>query len=282
MKKIESYLAMAILLLAFASCKSKAPAIVSEATNQYTPGEVVWRELITPNPEAAAAFYKSLFGWEITNVGTEKTPYWLIRNNGTPIGGIVKMPPSTRNATGEWVCSVSVPSVDDISAVAVSNGASLALKPTDFTGRGRTSVLKDPQGAPLAVLKAESGDPVRKDAINNGWLWQELWSTDVAGSEKFYSSVFKADIERTKDDQREYTVLKMGDKRMAGIVKTPVDGVRSHWMNYVKVSDPAAMVTKAKTLGARVILAPSSTVRNGTLGVILDPTGAAIALQKVN
>jgi predicted enzyme related to lactoylglutathione lyase len=282
MKRIESYLMIAILLLAFASCKSKAPAIVSEPTNQYTPGEVVWRELITPNPEAAAQFYKSLFGWEISSVGTEKSPYWLIRHNGTPIGGIVKMPASTRNATGEWICSVSVPSVDEISTAAVSNGASLVLKPTNFTGRGRTSVLKDPQGAPVAILRAESGDPVKKDAVNNGWLWQELWSTDVAGSEKFYAEVFKVELDKTKDDQRDYTVLKKGDKKLAGIVKTPVEGIRSHWMNYVKVSDPEGLVRKAQTLGARVLLAPGPTVRNGTLGIILDPTGAAIALQKVN
>lgn len=282
MKKITSYLAIAIFLIAFASCKSKAPSIVAQATGQYTPGEVIWRELITPNPEAAASFYKSLFGWEIRNVGTKKTPYWLIENNGMPIGGIVQLPPSTRTATGEWICSVSVSAVDDISTAATGNGATIVLKPTDFDGRGRTAVFKDPQGAPIAVLRSASGDPAKKEAVENGWLWQELWSTDVAGSEKFYSTVFGAELDKTKDDQRDYTVLKKGDKKMAGIVKTPVEGIRSHWMNYVKVSDPAAMVKKAESMGARVLLAPGSSVRNGTLGIILDPTGAAIALQKVN
>jgi len=33
-------------------------------------------------------------------------------------------------------------------------------------------------------------------------------------------------------------------------------------------------------LGGRVILAPASEVRNGSLAVVADPTGAVVALQK--
>lgn len=285
MKQLRYFSIATMLMVAigFTACQTKAPAVVSAATNQYRNGDVIWRELVTPNPEAAAKFYTSLFGWNVTVAVEGKSPYWLITQNGTPIGGIVQMPSSVRNATGEWICSVSVPDVESLVSAATANGASTIYKPTDVAGRGVTAIIRDPQGAPLAFLRTSTGDPVKADVAENGWLWQELWSTNVAASEIFYTNVFGAQINRKKDDNRDYSLITNKEGRnMAGIVKSPVEGVRSHWMNYVKVSDPAAMVKKAESLGARVLLAPSSNVRNGTLGIILDPTGAAIALQKVN
>ena len=37
---------------------------------------------------------------------------------------------------------------------------------------------------------------------------------------------------------------------------------------------------KAKALGGRVVLAPRADIRNGSLAIVVDPTGAALALQK--
>ncbi len=272
-------LLVAVVLMS--SCKNNsAPAIVSSPTNQYRTGEVVWRELVTPDPKSAAAFYSALFGWSIEPVKESTKGYMLIRQGGAPIGGIIQMPASIKNAGGEWVCSLSVSDVDAIVKSAQSNGASTLVEPMDVSGRGRTAVIRDPQGAPFALIRSTSGDPEKGTASENAWLWSELWSNNVAGSLDFYTKALGAGVERRRDGDKEYTLLKAGNKEVAGVVKNPVDNVRSHWVNYVRVSDPAAMVDKAASLGARVILKPTASVRNGTLGVILDPTGAPVALQK--
>ena len=90
-RSIPAFLALAIVL-AGTSCKSSsAPAIVASPTNDYRTGEVVWRELVTPDPKAAASFYSALLGWSITPVEGSERGYMLIKQNGQPIGGIMQI-----------------------------------------------------------------------------------------------------------------------------------------------------------------------------------------------
>lgn len=270
-----------VVAISTLSCKSgSAPAIVASATNDHRSGEVVWRELVTSDPKAAAAFYSALLGWSIAPVEGAERGYMLIKQDGQPIGGIMQMPAAVRNAGGEWICSVSVSDVDGITKAVKEHGGSVVMEPVDISGRGRTAAVRDPQGAPFALINSATGDPARADAGVNGWLWSELWSNNVAASLEFYTAALGAKVERKRDGDHEYTLLKAGDKDVAGVVKNPVENVRSHWVNYVRVADPAAMVEKAASLGGKVILKPTASVRNGTLGVVLDPTGAPIALQK--
>lgn len=272
---------LAIVLTAVTSCSGASlPPITASPTGAYRAGEVVWRELVTPNPKQAAAFYSALFGWQITPVETKSTEYWLIRHNGVPIGGMVAMPATTRNASGEWICSLSVTDVDATTRKAMENGAVSLLKPTDFAGRGRTALLRDPQGAPVALIHAQGGDPAKQAAADNDWLWTELWSQNMAGSIQFYTATFNAETERKQDGSREYVLLKNGTREVAGVVASPVENVRSHWVSYVRVADPAATIRKARELGAKILLEPRPDVRNGSLGVFLDPTGAPVAVQR--
>lgn len=272
---------LAIVISALSACSgASSPAITATPTGAYRTGEVVWRELVTPNPKQAASFYSALFGWQITEAVNAGADYWVIRHDGIPIGGLVQMPATTRNASGEWICSVSVPDVDATVQQAMGNGAVTLFNPTTFKGRGRSALLRDPQGAPVGLIHAEGGDPVKQPAVENGWLWTELWSQNMAGSIQFYTNTFAAEIERKKDESREYVLLRNGSREVAGIVASPVENIRSHWVSYVRVTDPAATIRKARELGARILLEPRPDVRSGSLGVFLDPTGAPVAVQR--
>jgi predicted enzyme related to lactoylglutathione lyase len=79
-----------------------------------------------------------------------------------------------------------------------------------------------------------------------------------------------------------YFVLKH-DRPRAGLFQLPdsVTGVRPNWLPYVRIADPAASADKAKSLGGKVILQPSPERRKGTLAIVTDPGGAAMALQKL-
>jgi predicted enzyme related to lactoylglutathione lyase len=48
----------------------------------------------------------------------------------------------------------------------------------------------------------------------------------------------------------------------------------------VRVDDPTALAERVTELGGRVIVAPGPDVRDGTLALIVDPSGAPLALQK--
>jgi predicted enzyme related to lactoylglutathione lyase len=77
-----------------------------------------------------------------------------------------------------------------------------------------------------------------------------------------------------------YTMIKVGEGTGGGIMKHPVPGAPSAWLAYVLVDDVAASTKKAKSLGATVMKDATEIMGVGTFSVLIDPTGAAIALWK--
>ena len=75
-------------------------------------------------------------------------------------------------------------------------------------------------------------------------------------------------------------MLGQGGKNSAGIYVMPWKDLNSTWLPYVRVADAGAAAEKAKSLGGRVVLAPRADIRDGSLAIVVDPTGAALALQK--
>ena len=64
-------------------------------------------------------------------------------------------------------------------------------------------------------------------------------------------------------------------------MKHPVPGAPSAWLAYVLVDDIAASTKKAKSLGATVMKDVTEVMGMGFFSVLIDPTGAAIALWQL-
>ena len=60
----------------------------------------------------------------------------------------------------------------------------------------------------------------------------------------------------------------------------PDESIRPHWLPYVRVADAAALAAEVERLGGRVLLDPDEGARRGTVAIVLDPTGAPLALQE--
>ena len=82
------------------------------------------------------------------------------------------------------------------------------------------------------------------------------------------------------DSLVQYILTRTGPGPVAGVV--PIGGrpIKPNWLPYVRVNDLAAVAARAEQLGGRVIVRPSPEIRKGSVAVIVDPSGAAIALQK--
>jgi predicted enzyme related to lactoylglutathione lyase len=107
------------------------------------PGCLTWNDLATPDPDAAAAFYTALFGWEVTQVAPE---YSTIANEGRSNGGIrreTELPP-------HWLPYFTTESVERAAATAAEAGGQ-ALGGVLEVPAGRVIPILDPQGAPFAV-----------------------------------------------------------------------------------------------------------------------------------
>jgi predicted enzyme related to lactoylglutathione lyase len=82
------------------------------------------------------------------------------------------------------------------------------------------------------------------------------------------------------DSLVQYFLTRKGATPVAGVVPIGRRPIKPNWLPYVRVRDPAAVAARAEQLGGRIILRPSPEIRQGSVAVIVDPAGAAVALQK--
>jgi predicted enzyme related to lactoylglutathione lyase len=241
-------------------------------------GEFVWHDLVTDDVAASRTFYGSLFGWTF-HAGKGVVPdYVMIRQGGEPIGGIVSV--ARDKAPPQWLSYVMVTDVDKASAAFAESGGKIYREPLDVRKDLRVAVVGDAQGAPLGLASRGRDVPDGQVPAVNRWLWMEYVAIDAPRALEFYGRVLGYTNEvRDTTTGMAYHVLK-SDRPRAGLFSSPWKRPTSAWLPYVRVEDPAAMAARAKELGGSIVLEPKPTIRNGSLAIVLDPTGAPIALQK--
>jgi predicted enzyme related to lactoylglutathione lyase len=279
------YLAFFIIgLITISSCVSKkllVPPITSTPTGTYYPGKFVWMDLLTDKVPEVKKFYGELLGWEFEGEDKADAPYTLIKFEGKPIGGIVYTDLKKGVNESQWLSYLSVPDVDQAAEYVQTHGGKVYRQPWDLNDRGRLSVVADPEGALLVLFKAIGGDPADHKPEIDEWLWNELLTSDVDSALAFYKGLAGYNEETTElTPEHKYHMLLINSKPRAGIVKIPFENVKPNWLPYVRVEDPAALVKKVEALGGRVYLAPTEEIRKGSIAVIIDPSGAAMALQR--
>ena len=116
----------------------------------------------------------------------------------------------------------------------------------------------------------------------NAFVHLELNTTDVAKAKAFYGKLFSWTLEDMDMGGGEsYTMIKTGEGPAGVLMKHPVPGAPSAWLAYVQVDDVAAATQKAKSLGATVMRDKTEVPGMGWFTILLDPTGAAIALWQM-
>jgi len=268
--------------LAVSACSGfRLSPVTAEPTSKWIPGKFIWHDLITHDVPAVKRFYGGLFGWTFEGEPGNAS-YTVIRHNGRMIGGIAY---SDRKVDGkpvsQWVALMSVEDVDRGAAQFRTRGGRVYVEPRDFFDRGRLAVVADPQGAALGLVRTTGGDPADRDPDPGDWLWNELWCEDKEVEGRFYAALtgYEVDVHR-KVAGKPYTVFTRGGVPRAGMLVNPFDDVRSHWISYVRVEDPAAVVAKVEGLGGQVLLKPDPEIRKGTVAIIEDPSGGDLAIQK--
>lgn len=122
-----------------------------------THGAFSWSELMTTDPEAAAAFYGQLFGWKSEAMDMGTGAYHVQKLGEPAIGGIMGMPPDApKGMPPMWGCYVTVTDVDATVAQAVKLGGKVVMPIMKVPGVGRMAAIADPQGAVLSVITYET------------------------------------------------------------------------------------------------------------------------------
>jgi len=261
--------------------KSVAPPGAATAPSSILTGKFVWHDLVTEDPAACRRFYAALLGWEFEDAHRGDRPYVIARSGGRYVAGIVAVPPDTSQELSQWLAYMSVPDVDAAAAQVTAAGGRSLVAPREVGSIGRAAVVVDPQGAPIGLLRRAAGDPADEPSpVVGRFFWMEYLARDPGTALAFYKGLAGYESQaRETPSGTPYEVLTRGRPR-AGLMKIPIENVRPNWLSYVRVEDPAALAARVVSLGGKVVVAPRPEIRNGTLAVVADPSGAVLALQK--
>jgi len=117
-------------------------------------------------------------------------------------------------------------------------------------------------------------------AIAVGTLsWVDLASADIESSKAFYGGLFGWTAHVTPEPEAGgYTMFKKDGKEVAGVGPKMGDDAPEQWTSYVSIDDAKATASKAAKAGGRILMEPMEVMAAGTMAVLMDPTGAVIAL----
>lgn len=273
------------LALAIGACSATAPGPTTGFSLSTEPllGKFVWHDLVTDDVEKARRFYGGLLGWKF-----EKSThplggnYTLIRLDGQYVGGMVAVADPTGEDYSRWLPYLSVADVDAAVRFTESAGGTTVVAPLDLGNIGRAAAITDPQGAVVGLLRSRVGDPDDSIASAAGRIvWNELLATEEGAAARFYGSLASLEVSTISRRGGEYTLLRAQGRDRAGVMDRPDPRVAPLWLTYFAVDDVSAAARRAEELGGKVLLAPSPDLREGTLAVVTDPTGAVLALQQL-
>jgi len=222
-------------------------------------------ELRTTDPNAARAFYASVFGAQFWGDDVSLAPL--------PERAIA------RGAPAHWLGHLGVGDVEETVERAVALGAQ-PLGPIERSGEGASrAVLRDPFGAVMAV-SSETATPLRASVARH-----LLHVQDEERALAFYGALFGWSAKELLDlgpaigRQRVFAWDESG--RSAGSIANTarLPHVHPHWMFHFPVMDMTDALGRVRALGGKP-MEPIQTPNGDLVAACDDPQGAAFALVR--
>jgi len=253
--------------------------------SSHPQGTFCWPELSTKDPAGAKKFYSSSFGWTIVDQDMGPQGVYTIFNlNDQPVAAAHQMDPhqQSQGIPSHWLSYIAVNSADETLAKVTSLGGKVLMGPFDVFDLGRMGVAQDPHGAAFAVWQAKTMKGVGVKDQASSLVWTELMTTDADKARDFYTKLLGYKSEIMEMGPMKYTVLKVGDTPVGGMLKiTPDMGpVPPNWMPYFGVDDCDGFVKKAVGNAATSCMPPTDIPNVGRFAVLQDPTGAMFSVIK--
>jgi len=241
---------------------------------------------MTPDVQAAAAFYSALFGWNADPTQDDSgSAYTMFRLEDAAVAGMGAMPDEVEQAgvPPHWNSYVTVESVAAAAQRAQDLGAQLQMPVIDIDVAGervgRMTILADPSGARLSLWEPGTHAGSGLANVPGTFCWNELCTRDVEGAAKFYAALFGWAI-AAGDAENGYREIRLGDRLNGGILpwRAEMGDVSPNWSTYFAVDDCDAAVTRAQGLRGKLLAGPVD-IEPGRFAVLADPQGAVFNLM---
>ena len=246
-------------------------------------GKFVWYELMTTDPEGAEEFYRGVIGWSAQDAGTPGIDYTILSIHGTPVGGLMEIPPKARDngMPPRWIAYIGVDDVDAYAARVTKSGGKVHSEPENIPEVGRFAVVADPQGAAFVLFKGTSEAPPRAAPDTPGHIgWHELRANDAASALSFYKKTFGWNETETMDmgPMGKYHLFSTGGDAVGGVMNKTDPTQRPFWQFYISVENIDAAVARVKSVHGQVVHGPQEVPGGSFVIQGLDPQGVRFAL----
>jgi len=255
-------------------------------------GSFIWYELMTTDPEGAAAFYGAVIGWKIQShsdpVAGGIDYRMIVRDDGGMAGGVLRLAPDmlAAGARPAWLPYIYTPDVDAEIAAIEAEGGKVQMPATDLPV-GRIAMVADPQGVPIYLMNPVP-PPGQPDATSDVFdentpqrvRWNELASPDQAGSMTFYTEHFGFEFNDSMPmgEMGDYCFIHHHGKRLGAIMQRQDAEQPAQWLIYFGVLSIAAAKDAIERSGGQVLTGPHEVPGGDWIVVGLDPQGATFGL----
>ncbi len=123
-----------------------------DRTTAAAPGRVVWTELLSNDTAAAAAFYRTVVGFDARSIERRGGSYTLLGHSGADRAGILKNPAEDWDPA--WLTYFDVSDPAAAAALAESLGGKVLVPVSPELRGGSMAVVSDPSGAVLVLQKS--------------------------------------------------------------------------------------------------------------------------------
>src|SRR6476661_3669744 len=163
--------------------------------DRYIPGVPCWVDTTQPDPDAAAAFYGGLFGWELEDSMPPDAPgkYLIARLGGGDVAAI-SSPMGDAPPTPTWNTYVWVDDADETAAKVREAGGTVLSEPFDVMDAGRMAVFADPAGAVFSAWQPKNHRGAAVVNEHGSVNFNILNTRDTDAARKFYGAVFGWDL----------------------------------------------------------------------------------------
>ncbi len=243
----------------------------------YAPGTPSWVDLGSPDTAASAAFYGEMFGWDAAmDPRPEAGGYGMFMIGDKTVAGLG--PQMNPDMPPFWAVYITVANADETAAKVTANGGTVVVPPMDVFDAGRMGVAQDSVGSFISFW--EPREHIGCQLVNEAgtFSWSELATTDLAGAQTFYSSVFGlgVNLEMAGEAASIFTV----DGNVACGAHTAGPGEFPAWSVWFAVEDCDERAAKAAELGGTILMPPND-MDFGRGAVIADPQGAVFGVAAV-